>query len=289
MGVRFLKSIIENHCKNAYTTLSLFSLSHQTVIIDTNIYMYKFKSSHSLVKGFENMLDKFVLYNIRPIFVFDGIPQCDKQTTIDIRKKKRETSCKLLNNIKQEISHTTHKNHLRSLNKKLEYHQISSTKLYSSDFITVKNIIDSYGFDIVQAKYEADEVCARFNIDYNTFAVITEDTDLLVYGSKFVILNIDFDTEIFDVIHTDTLLKTLNIKSLLDFQQICILSGTDYNKAFNIHFALCMYNFYIQTKPPFSSFLRWSYTNNIISKKQYYSFKTILDKYIGEREPRFSI
>ena len=89
MGVRFLKSIIENHCKNAYTTLSLFSLSNQTVIIDTNIYMYKFKSSNSLVKGFTNMMDKFVLYNIKPIFVFDGIPQYDKQVTIDIRKKTR--------------------------------------------------------------------------------------------------------------------------------------------------------------------------------------------------------
>ena len=279
MGVKFLKSIIENHCKNAYTTLSLFSLSHQTIVIDTNIYMYKFKSSHSLVKSFENMLKKFLTYNITPIFVFDGIPQYDKQATIDIRKKKRDCSFQLVKTLKQQIDNTTHKNQLRSLKKKLKHHEISSTKLYSQDFIDIKNLIYSYGFDIIQAKHEADDVCATHNIDGNSFAVITEDTDLLVYGSKFMIFNIDFDSELFNVVHTDTLLKTLHIKSLYDFQQICILSGTDYNKAFTIHFALCMYYLYIQTKPISSSFLYWCYINNIISKNQYYSFKTTLDKY----------
>jgi len=279
MGVRFLKYIIETHCKNAYTTLSLFSIANETIIIDTNIYMYKYKSSNCLEKGFETMLKKFVQYNITPIFVFDGIPEYDKQITIDTRRKKRESSVKLVTTIKNELSNTGHVNRIRSLKKKLKYYQSSSTKLYSCDFNTVKNLIYSYDFDIVQAKHEADELCAKYNIDYKSFAVMSEDTDLLIYGSNFVICNIDFDTEIFNVIHTNTLLKTLNIKSLFDFQQICVLSGTDYNKAFNIYFALCMYYFYIQTKPPLSSFLSWSYTNNIISKRQYYSFKEILYKF----------
>ena len=279
MGVRFLKSIIENHCKNAYATLSLFSLINETIIVDTNIYMYKFKSLNSLEKSFDTMLRKFVLYNIKPIFVFDGIPEYDKQHTIETRRKTRETSFKLLDDIKIEISNTKHKNQLRMLKKKLKYHQSCCTKLYSCDFVTIKNLIYSYGFDIVQAKHEADVVCATYNVAYKSFAVMTEDTDLLIYGSKFVIVNIDFDTEIFNIIHTDTLLETLNIKTLFDFKQICVLSGTDYNKAFNIYFALCMYYFYIQTNPIQSSFLRWAYNNNLISRNQYHSFKDILYKY----------
>ncbi len=280
MGVRFLKYIIENHCKNAYSTLSLFSLANQTVIVDTNIYMYKYKSTNSLVRGFENMLNKFVMYNITPIFVFDGLPQHDKQTTIDIRKQKRDSSLELVKTLKQRIDNTTQKAHLKTLKKKLKHHEMSSTKLYSQDFVSIKTLIFAYGFDIIQAQHEADDICAIHNINGNSFAVITEDTDLLIYGSKFVIFNIDFYSDIFNIVHTDTLLKTLNIESLYDFQQICILSGTDYNKAYTIHFALCMYYFYIQTKPIFSSFLHWSYNNNIISKKQYFSFKNIHNKYI---------
>ena len=255
MGVRFLKSIIEKHCTNAYSTLSLFSLTNQTVVIDTNIYMYKYKSLDSLEKSFDNMLKKFVQYNITPIFFFDGFPQKDKQTTINIRNKKRDSSLELIKTIKQQINCTTHKRNIKSLQKKLKYHEISSTKLYSQDFLSIKSLIYTYGFDIIQAQHEADDICAIHNINGNSFAVITEDTDLLIYGSKFVIFNIDFNNDIFNIIHTDTLLKTLNVESLYDFQQICILSGTDYNKAYTIHLALCMYYFYIQTKPLSSSFL----------------------------------
>ena len=48
---------------------------------------------------------------------------------------------------------------------------------------------------------------------------------------------------------------------------------------FDIDFALCMYYFYIQTNPIQSSFLRWAYNNNLISRNQYHSFKDILYKY----------
>ena len=279
MGVRFLKSIIENHCKNAYTTLSLFSLTNQTVIIDTNIFMYKFKSLNTLETSFMNMLDKFIKYNINPIFVFDGIPSSDKNYTIESRKKKRDISNKIAYSIKQKISNTTQKNYLKSLKKKLKYHESQSTKLYSRDFITIKNIINSYNFHIIQANNEADELCAEHNINNHSYAVITEDTDLLVYGSPFVIINIDFNNDIFDIIHTKSLLNTLDIKSIFDFQQICILSGTDYNKAFDIYIALCLYSFYIQTKYKSTTFLHWCYYNNFISKKQLHHFINILDKY----------
>ena len=279
MGVRFLKSIIENHCKNAYATLSMSSISNQTVIVDTNIFMYKFKASFSLETLFENMLKKFVFYNITPIFVFDGIPQYDKFDTIKQRKYNRDSSRLLVQSIKTKINNTTQKNKLNTLNKKLTYHQIQSTKLYANDFIVIKNLIQKYGFDIIQAKHEADEICAKHNINHKSFAVITEDTDLLIYGSKFVICNIDFNNDIFNILHTNTLLKTLHIRSLRDFQQICILSGTDYNKAFTIHIALCLYYFYIQTEPKYIPFLRWCYNNKIISHKQHNGFNDILDKY----------
>lgn len=280
MGVRFLKTIIEKHCKNAYTTLSLFSLSNQTLIIDTNIFMYKFKSTYALEQQFNNMLNKFILYNITPIFVFDGIPESNKQFTIDNRKQKREKSELIANSIKDKILNTTHKNKLKTLKKKLKYHENQSTKLYSYEFNNIKNLIQSYGFDIIQAKHEADCICAKHNINNNSFAVITEDTDLLVYGSKFVIYNIDFDKDIFTIVHTNSLIKSLYIKSLYDFQQICILSGTDYNKAYDIYISLCLYYFYIQTELKNKSFLTWCYTNNIISNKQYYLFTNIHDKYM---------
>ena len=279
MGVRFLKSIIENHCKNSFCTLSLSSIAQTTVVIDTNIFMYKFKSTNSLESQFDNMINKFILYSITPIFVLDGIPEHNKHVTIERRKNKRESSRLFVDSLQKEISNTTNKPHLRTLKKKLTYHQTQSTKLYARDFVIVKNIINSYGFDIIQAKHEADEICAEHNIKNESFAVVTEDTDLLVYGSKFIVCNIDFNKDVFDLIHTDTLIKTLNIKTLRDFQQICILSGTDYNRAFDIHIALCLYYFYIQTEPKFTSFLRWCYYNNIISKKQFNCFTNILNKY----------
>ncbi len=281
MGVKHMKTLIEKYCSTSYTTLSLFSLANQTIVVDTNLYMYKFKSNENqLIYEFENMLKKFTKYNINPVFVFDGKPKLDKFKTIERRRKQRLSAYQALDTIKDKLAKTNNKLTLKKLEKKLVFYENKVTKLYSADFENIKALISKYGYQFIQADNEADDVCAKHHLYSSSFAVMSEDMDLIMYGCNFIMINTDFNNETFDLLCTKVLFKNLNIKCLSDFQQMCILSGTDYNKAFTLYVALCLYYIYIQTKRKHETLFTWCINNDIISYNNYLNYNNIQKKFI---------
>ena len=86
MGIKHLNNICKKYCKNSYTSCHLSQIKNQTIIIDTNLYMYKFKKTNSLEMDFEIMCNKFVKFNITPLFVFNGNAPQDKFHYIEKKK-----------------------------------------------------------------------------------------------------------------------------------------------------------------------------------------------------------
>lgn len=274
MGIKYLNNICKKYCKDSYNNINLHELKYKTIVVDTNVYMYKFKKSNTLEIDFEIMCQKLIKYNITPLFIFDGNVPKDKldfvKKKIDIRKA-TETKLQILY---QKTSSNKNKN-------KIKYYENQTIKLNSTDFLIVKYLFHKYNFSYITAINEADELCALMNKLYN-YLVMSEDMDLFVYGTTIIIKNPNFYKETIDIYDTKSIIHSLNILSINHFQSICILAGTDYysNNNFNIYIAICLYIIYIETnKNSNYSLIDWCHSNNIISSNELYIYKHIYNKF----------
>lgn len=271
MGIRYLNTIINEFCNECIRDVSIKQLQFKILIIDANIYLYKFKTIGKLFENYEKMLNLLLDHNIEAVFVFDGKPDLDKYKTVKHRAIKKREALKKLNTLEKmgQDSNNTEKAHYSKV----------STKVYKHEKDEIKALISSKGFQIVQAVNEADEICAY--LDKNVaYATMTEDMDMFVYGCSRILKNFDIEQQTFDLIHTNEILDALNIVSHDDFKEICILAGTDYfyTNRFNIYVSLCLYMFYVQSEKHYN-FLKWCYMYDLISKYQYYKFESIKDKF----------
>ena len=275
MGIKHLNNICKKYCKNSYTSVHISQIKNQTIIIDTNVYMYKFKKTNSLEIDFEIMCNKFIKFNITPLFVFDGNTPLDKLEFIEKKKYNREQAQNKLNELNNQII-LSKKN-----KKKIIYYQNQITKINSTDFIIIKSLLNKYNFKYISAINEADELCALMNKLYK-YPVMSEDMDLFVYGTTTILKNPNFYKETIDLYNTHSIIKSLNIYSIRDFQYICILAGTDYysNCNFNIYIAICFYMLYIETnKAIHCCLLDWCHNNNIISSNELDIYRNIYNKF----------
>ena len=105
MGVRllnkYLKLTIKN--RNSINRVNLKVLSNKIVVIDTSIYMYKFKEG-DLYENMYNFIQTFKKYKIDPIFIFDGIPPPEKNTILFKRKQQKELAREKFYNLKKQLA-----------------------------------------------------------------------------------------------------------------------------------------------------------------------------------------
>jgi flap endonuclease-1 len=96
---------------------------------------------------------------------------------------------------------------------------------------TAKKIVQMMGLPMFQADGEAEGLCAFMAIHGHVDGVLTEDTDVLAYGTPWMFAFKDFkltDEKVYGI-HLPSLRKSMGYtqKELLD---LCILLGCDYNR-----------------------------------------------------------
>lgn len=232
MGIRNLNSFLRDNASSAIKFISLSELSGKKVAVDISIYLYKFASDDNLIENIYLMLSVFRYYNIIPIFIFDGKPPCEKRELLTKRREdKREAEeeyyrlKKLLEN-NQNMDEADRQDIISNMdNLKRKFVCISRT-----DTESVKALIRAYGATYCDAPGEADELCALLAVKGRVWACLSEDMDMFVYGCPRVIRYLSL------LNHTAVLYDTRKILEILDVTQtelreICILSGTDYNRA----------------------------------------------------------
>jgi len=100
----------------------------------------------------------------------------------------------------------------------------------------IKEICDVFGVPYFQSENEAETLCCRMCLNVKDqeiprnkpIGVISEDTDVLAYGSNMLLCDLNISTGECNVIYLPSLLKTMEL-SYHEFLDFCILSGTDYN------------------------------------------------------------
>jgi flap endonuclease-1 len=223
MGIKNFKKFITSKIENPIHKAKFDDLNIKSICIDINIFIYKFITAirrtgkdlehngkiTSHIIGLRNQINLFQKLGIDMIYVFDGTPPKEKNKIL----KERE-------NIKKEA--------------KKEYNKTQSIKSYQQSFFITDEIIDSAreylklrGVKYIDEDIEADIICASLVKQRIVDCVYTTDFDVLAYGAKCMIINIDYQKKYFEYILLKDILKGLNI-TYSQFLDIVVLSGCDY-------------------------------------------------------------
>ena len=134
-------------------------------------------------------------------------------------------------------------------------------KLTYRDVDEVKALLDAYGIKYITATNEADELCSALVIKGAAYACLSEDTDLFAYGCPRVLKYISLLNHTVVVYPLGKILQSVGMK-FNEFQQLCILSGTDYNDSRRNIFSILQTVLPIQTKANMTRiFLAWLHLN----------------------------
>lgn len=165
------------------------------------------------IKGMYNRCINNIQNNIESLYVFDGPPPEIKK---NLMRKRRYIKDKARDKI-EEI-------------RKCSYYQ-DDTKYKQKTVELTKNVICEtqklihlFGIPYIEALNEGEMQCAAF---CNTHYAVSDDWDTLVFGSSYMIKNINFRNKTYTKISLEVLLQDLGLTHE-QFIEVCILMGCDY-------------------------------------------------------------
>ncbi|XP_075933160.1 exonuclease 1 [Anarhichas minor] len=226
MGISGLLQFI----KDAAEPINVKKYKDQTVAVDTYCWLHKgaFSCAEKLAKG--EPTDQYVWYcmkfvemllafSVKPILVFDGRNLPSKKEVERARRERREGNLQKGRQLLREG--------------KLSEARDCFTRCVNITPAMAHNLIKAArarGVDCVVAPYEADAQLAYLTKCGLAQAVITEDSDLLAFGCKKVILKMDKQGNGLEIDQSNMgRCRSLgNIFTEEKFRYMCILSGCDY-------------------------------------------------------------
>ena len=168
-------------------------------------------TSHIL--GLFNKTYKLLMKGIIPVYIFDGKPPDIKRKVLDMRKNVRKKAEE-----KMALAETEEE--------KIKYFK-RSVIITKKQLEECRELLDLMGVPYIDAPEEADSQCAWLAKNNFVDAVLTEDMDILTFGSPYIIRNlISFKKKPVEI----SLEKIKNKFEWTqdEFIQFCILLGCDY-------------------------------------------------------------
>lgn len=168
-------------------------------------------TSHIL--GLFNKTLSFIDKGIIPVYVFDGKPPLLKQHTLDTRKQIRKRALERLSESSTEVE-------------KIKYLK-RSVWITKEQMNQCRELLECMGIPFIDAPEEADSQLSYLCKSNMVYAVLTEDMDILTFGSPKIIRNLTSSKKIPIEINLDSILTQLKL-SYEQFIELCILFGCDY-------------------------------------------------------------
>lgn len=243
MGIQGLNRFLRTNCQNVIKQTCLWELKGKTIAVDASIYMYRFQGEGGLVDGIYQMVSLMQHNNITPMFVFDGKPPAEKQDILQKRREEKAEAEARYNNV-QEMLRDCDEDDIADLESEADNLRKQFVRLTQEDIDTVKHLLELMGVQYYECDGESDSVCCKMVQKKIAYACLSEDMDMFVYGCPRVLRYLSLLKSNVVLYDLAGILNQLNI-SFADFQDICILSGTDYNSAadsnIELHKALKLY------------------------------------------------
>ena len=229
MGITHLNKYIQQKCPNSIHRISISNLYGKSIVVDISIYLYKYETVNLLMENIYTMLSIFTYYHITPLFIFDGKPPAEKKALLIERRKERNKAIDYYHTLNEHVLSTQMKEEDKQelltemLALKKQMVVITREKIEK-----VKELLRAYGATYYDAPGEADELCAMLVITKKVWACLSEDMDMFVYGCPRVLRYFSLRNHTAVLYYTKGILRELQM-SQVEFREICVLSGTDYN------------------------------------------------------------
>jgi len=168
-------------------------------------------TSHIL--GLFNKTLSFLEKGIIPVYVFDGKPPQLKHKILDIRKQIRKKALEKFNDAQNKDD-------------KIKYLK-RSVCISKEQMNQCRELLTCMGIPYIDAPEEADSELSYLCKENMVYSVLTEDMDILTFGSPKIIRNLTSSKKIPLEIELKNILDKLNF-TYEQFIELCILFGCDY-------------------------------------------------------------
>lgn len=200
--------------------------------IDTSLFLYKYKyrCGDNFINEFLEQINRLLINNIEPIYVFDGPPPEEKKDTL-IQRKERKLG--YLNKIREleELKNTESVLSDPATETKL-LEEINKIKKKTITVSADDNLKLIYFLDIMNIKHirrnmEADIVCSKLSSLGLVDFVISEDMDHLTSGTNILLRDFNNNNNYVTIYNLEKALSALDITQE-KWIELCILFGCDY-------------------------------------------------------------
>jgi len=247
--------------------INISEFSGERIATDISSYLYKYKIvfGDKWLDCFPTFITTFKQANVHNTLIFDGKPPIEKEAEskrrrdlsdnledkivnlsfdLDIYKDTNEISDLLKETMKKitekdekmkkvtNLLHAGKKNSeayidveaVEAFIKKKEGQNIRITQ---EDTDTLKELLDRFGVPWIQAPSEAEALAAYLYSIGEVKAVLTEDTDILVYGVNIYLSGFNSVTGNCEAIYLNEVLEEIEY-TFEQFVDFCIMCGSDY-------------------------------------------------------------
>lgn len=260
MGIKNLHKILKKYSPDVYVERHLSEYAYKKVAIDISLYLFKYKAvfGEKWLASFLEMICCLRRNEVHPVFIFDGKAPQEKKKEQDARKEQRDklksrlstleqdleiykTSGKMSETLQEFYTKIEHEKPMRLLGKpsrnvsvnmieneleKLRSYNIGITK---KDIETLKEMLDILKIPNLVAPGEAEAYASKLCLNGIVDMVLSEDTDVLVYGTPIFLTKLNVSTGMVTEIAFENVLKELEMTHA-EFVDLCILCGSDYNE-----------------------------------------------------------
>jgi len=227
MGIQHLNRHLRNKCQNEIKQIHLSELKDKKIAIDASIYMYRYVGEGGLIDGTYQLISLLRHYEIKGVFVFDGVAPPEKQELLQMRKASKNEAERKYNDIKERLGKCS-KEEALEIRAEMDVLKKKFIRLKNKDIEKVKDLIRICGMTYYEADGEADQLCAKLVLDNKVYACLSEDMDMFVYGCSRVLRYLSLLNSTVVIYDFNAILNKLQWTDK-EFREICVLSGSDYN------------------------------------------------------------
>lgn len=259
MGIHGLKSLLKKTCPDVFELIHISEYRHKKIAIDISMFVNKYKKSvgDRWLSQVLNLVVCLRRNDIHCIFIYDGKAPPEKDRERDKRKSAYEKTKQRTKDLEDALDYyqetnkilpileefgkkTTSRSPKRLLTKKdhgidmsMIARKIEKRATYSEyptvqDFELTKCLLDILKVPWFVAPMEAETTCADMCKRGLVDAVMSEDSDVLAYGTVNFLTDFSASSCCCVRIQYENVIKQLGLSSR-SFLDLCIMCGNDYN------------------------------------------------------------
>lgn len=247
MGIKCLLKLI-NETSELIQNVDNSKYKFKRIAIDISILIYRIIISvrnsgadytnqkgeiTSHILGLFNKTVDLLSNGIIPVYIFDGKPPDIKNKTIESRKQIRKKALEKLETATNEQD-------------KIKYLKRSSS-ISKEQWEQCKELLIMMGIPFINAPEEADSQCAWLAKNGLVDGVLTEDMDILTFGSPKIIRNLTSHKINTTEISLEKILEKFKLTHD-QFIEFCILLGCDYCQGLSDFKPNVIYDYYSKNK-----------------------------------------